>query len=103
VFGLRRSEIDAFVDFAEGTGTSVFAAGLAVVGPDPHDLPFLDVSVARCSDRLVVGPIIRWAGPACRIVEIAHSIVAGFFGVLADRYRPRDALRRLSLMYLRKL
>ena len=55
VFGFRRAEIDAFVDFVEATGESVVAASLAVVLPDPNDLPFLEVAAAGRADALVTG------------------------------------------------
>lgn len=55
VFEFRRIEVDAFVDFAEATGESVMAASLAVLLPDPDDLPFLEVATAADADALVTG------------------------------------------------
>ena len=38
-------------------------------------------------------PITRWAHPARRVVQIAHTMVAGLLGKLTERHRPRDTLR----------
>lgn len=57
VFEFRRIEVEAFVDFAEATGESVVAPRLAVVLPDPDDLPFLEVAAAAGADALVTGNV----------------------------------------------
>ena len=57
VFGFRHTEVDAFVDFAAATGESVVAAILAVVLPDPDDMPFLEVASAARADALVTGNV----------------------------------------------
>jgi putative PIN family toxin of toxin-antitoxin system len=56
-FDLRRSEVDAFVDFADARGECVAAATLTVVLPDPDDLPFLEVAAAAHADALVTGNV----------------------------------------------
>lgn len=55
VFSFRSTEVDAFVDFLAATGESVVAVSLAVVLPDPNDLPFLEVSTTAGADALVTG------------------------------------------------
>ena len=57
VFGFRRAEVEALVHFAAATGESVVAASLAVVLPDPDDLPFLEVAAAARADALVTGNV----------------------------------------------
>jgi putative PIN family toxin of toxin-antitoxin system len=83
MFGFRRADVDAFVDFIETTGESVIAASLAVVLPDLNDLPFLEIAAVGRADALVTG-IMRHFKPR----RGSHDV---------NVCMPADFLRQLKL------
>jgi len=56
-FGFRRSDVDVLLDFVETEGEHVSAESLALVLPDPDDLPFLEVATTGGADALITGNI----------------------------------------------
>ena len=52
-FGFHRADVDALLGFIDMTGELAPAPHLAVVLPDPTDLPFLEVAAAGHADALI--------------------------------------------------
>lgn len=55
VFGFRRNDVSALLDFIEFSGEYITAGPVNVVLPDPDDLPFVEVAIAGMADALVTG------------------------------------------------
>jgi putative PIN family toxin of toxin-antitoxin system len=55
VFGFRRNDVYALLDFIEFSGEHITAGPVNVVLPDPADLPFVEVAMAGLADALVTG------------------------------------------------
>ena len=81
-FGFLRADVDALVDFIELAGEPTRAQHLAVVLPDPADLPFLEVAAGGGTDALVTGNVKHFKPQRGR-----HH---------ADVCTPADFLRRLT-------
>jgi putative PIN family toxin of toxin-antitoxin system len=56
-FGFSRSDVEVLLEFVESTGERVSAEPLALVLPDPNDLPFLEVANSVHADALITGNI----------------------------------------------
>ena len=54
-FGFPRQDVEALLDFIESAGEHVSAEPLALVLPDPNDLPFLEVAASGGADALITG------------------------------------------------
>jgi putative PIN family toxin of toxin-antitoxin system len=54
-FGFDPDDVETLLEFIASEGESVISAPLALVLPDPDDLPFLEVAVAGRADALVTG------------------------------------------------
>jgi uncharacterized protein len=57
VFGFRRADVDAILDFIDLSGEHLTAGGIDVGLPDSTDLPFLEVAVAGLADALISGNV----------------------------------------------
>lgn len=55
VFGFRRNDVSALLNFIEFSGEYITAGRVDVVLPDPDDLPFVEVAIAGLADALVTG------------------------------------------------
>ncbi|HWG49274.1 MAG TPA: putative toxin-antitoxin system toxin component, PIN family [Candidatus Acidoferrales bacterium] len=55
VFGFRRNDVYALLDFVEFAGEHITAGPVSVVLSDPSDLPFVEVAIAGSADALVTG------------------------------------------------
>jgi len=55
LFGFRTGDVDALLDFIERNGEHSLSGPLAVVLPDPTDIPFLEVATAGRAEALVTG------------------------------------------------
>jgi len=56
-FGFSRSDVEVLLDFLESAGEQVSAEPLALMLPDPSDLPFLEVATSGVADALITGNI----------------------------------------------
>lgn len=56
-FGFHHGDVDALLDFIELAGENTIAERLAVVLPDPTDLPFLEVATTGHADALITGKV----------------------------------------------
>ncbi len=56
-FRLARADVEVLLDFVELAGEHVSAEPLALVLPDPNDLPFLEVATSGGADALITGNI----------------------------------------------
>lgn len=56
-FGFSSSDVDVLLDFVESSGEHVSAEPLALILPDPNDLPFLEVAASGSADALITGNI----------------------------------------------
>jgi putative PIN family toxin of toxin-antitoxin system len=54
-FGFSRSDVEVLLDFVQWAGEHVSAEPLALVLPDPNDLPFLEVATSGAADALITG------------------------------------------------
>lgn len=76
-FGFRRSDVEALLDFLESAGEHVSAEPLALVLPDPDDLPFLEVATSGSADALITGNV-RHFKPRRGQVRVAITTPADF-------------------------
>jgi uncharacterized protein len=56
-FGFSRSDVEVLLVFVESSGEHVSAEPLALILPDPNDLPFLEVAASGSADALITGNI----------------------------------------------
>ena len=56
-FGFRHTDVEILLDFLESAGEHVSARPLAVVLPDPDDLPFLEVAISGGAEALITGNV----------------------------------------------
>lgn len=63
VFGFRRNDVSALLDFIEFSGEYITAGPVNVVLPDPDDLPFVEVAIAGMADALVTGNTKHFTAP----------------------------------------
>ncbi|HLI63275.1 MAG TPA: putative toxin-antitoxin system toxin component, PIN family [Terriglobales bacterium] len=54
-FGFARPDVEALLAFMESAGEHINARPLALVLPDPNDLPFLEVATSGHADALITG------------------------------------------------
>ena len=54
-FGFHRADVEVLLGFIDLTGELTLAPRLAIVLPDPTDLPFLEVAAAGHADALITG------------------------------------------------
>ncbi len=57
VFDFKPTDVDALFDYIESKGQPATVPPLAVVLPDPDDLPFLEVAASERANALVTGNI----------------------------------------------
>lgn len=56
-FGFSSSDVEVLLDFVESSGEHVSAEPLALILPDPNDLPFLEVAASGSAEALITGNI----------------------------------------------
>lgn len=55
VFGFRRNDVHALIDFIQFSGEQITSGPINLVLPDPADLPFIEVAIAGLADAVVTG------------------------------------------------